>query len=132
MVHIDTDTTTKPGVVRLLVRGELDLAAKRPFTEALACAVRLRRPVEVDLVKVDFIDGSGLSMLMEARRRALSAGRLLTIVEVSRCVRRLIEITNTTDSLPPLPSRPDGREAPVRQEMTGEALGIMGAPAFRT
>jgi anti-anti-sigma factor len=100
MVHIDADTTSEPGVVRLHVRGQLDLLARGVFAEALAWAARLPRPVEVDLGKIDFIDGTGVSMLVEARRRALSAGRGLTIVAASRCVRRLIEITNTADSLP--------------------------------
>jgi anti-anti-sigma factor len=102
MVHIDADTS-EPGVVRLYVYGQLDLLAASAFREAFAWAARLRRPVEVDLDRIDFIDGSGLNMLMEARRRALSAGRRLTIVGASRCVRRLIEITNTADSLPLLP-----------------------------
>jgi anti-anti-sigma factor len=100
MVHIDTDTTTEPGVVRLYVRGQLDLLARGVFGEALVWAGRLRRPIEVDLGKIDFIDGAGLSILVEARRRALRTGRRLTIVGASRCVRRLIEITNMADSLP--------------------------------
>jgi anti-anti-sigma factor len=114
MVHIDADTTTEPGVVRLYVRGQLDLLARGVFGEAVTWAARLRRPVEVDLGKIDFIDGAGLSMLMEARRRALSAGRRLTIIGASRCVRRLIEITNTADSLPLLTRPSTTRRTSVR------------------
>ncbi|HEY3959149.1 MAG TPA: STAS domain-containing protein [Solirubrobacteraceae bacterium] len=114
MVHIDTDTTTEPGVVRLHVRGQLDMLARGVFGEALTWAARLRRPVEVDLGKIDFIDGAGLSLLMEARRRARSAGRRLTIIGASRCVRRLIEITNTADSLPLLPRPPATRRTGAR------------------
>jgi anti-anti-sigma factor len=114
MVHIDTDTTTEPGVVRLQVRGQLDLLARGVLGEALIWAARLKRPVEVDLGRIDFIDGAGLSLLMEARRRALSAGRRLTIVGASRCVRRLVEITNTADSLPLLTRPSATRRTGVR------------------
>ena len=101
MVHIDTDTTTKPRVVRLLVQGQLDLTAVGAFGEALTRATRLRWPVEIDLAQIDFIDGCGLSMLMNAMSRARRAGRELAIVDASRYVRRLIEITDTADRLPP-------------------------------
>jgi anti-sigma B factor antagonist len=128
MVHIDADTTTEPGVVRLQVCGQLDLLARGVFGEALSWAARLRQPVEVDLGKIDFIDGAGLSMLMEARRRALSAGRRLTIVGASRCVRRLIEITNTADSLPLLP-RPSGmRRTVLRAGTNTRARMAAGRP----
>jgi anti-anti-sigma factor len=129
MVHIDADTTTEPGVVRLRVRGQLDLLARGVFGEALTWAARLRRPVEVDLDRIDFIDGAGLSMLMEARCRALSAGRRLTIVGASRCVRRLIEITNTADSLPPLTRVPTTRGMGVRSGGQGRARTAAGRPA---
>jgi anti-anti-sigma factor len=135
MVHIDADTT-EPEVVRLHVRGQLDLLARGVFGEALTWATRLKRPVEVDLGRIDFIDGSGLSILMEARRRASSAGHRLTIVRASRCVRRLIEITNTADSLPllarPSVTRTTGVRggAPTRAR-TAAARPVAGHRPFR-
>jgi anti-anti-sigma factor len=131
MVHIDTDTTTKPGAVRLFVKGQLDLTAVGAFGEALIGATRLRRPVEIHLGKVDFIDGCGLSMLMNAMGRARRAGYELTIVSPSRHVRRLIEITGTADRLPPLLSGPEGRRAKAGGESARKALEAVGPPAFR-
>ncbi len=136
MVHIDTDTTTEPGVVRLHVCGQLDLLARGVFGEALAWAARLKRPVEVDLGKIDFIDGAGLSMLMEGRRRALSAGRRLTIVGASRCVRRLVEITDTDDSLallagPPAARRTGGRGGAQVRARTVTGRPVAGRRPFR-
>jgi anti-anti-sigma factor len=129
MVRIDADTTSEPGVVRLYAQGQLDLDATSSFAEALACAARLRRPIEINLAKIDFIDGSGLSMLMDARSGALRTGRRLTIVDVSRCVRRLIKITDTADRLPPLP--PDPHSRPVGAGK-GEAPEVVSTPTFRT
>jgi anti-anti-sigma factor len=132
MVHIDADTTAKPGVVRLCVQGQLDLGATSSFGEVLAWAARLRRPVEMNLTRIDFIDGSGLSMLMDARSRALRAGHELTIVGVSRCVRRLIEITDTADCLPPIPPDLESRRVGAGKGMTGEAPEAVGSPAVGT
>jgi anti-anti-sigma factor len=128
MVHIDADTTTEPGVVRLQVCGQLDLLARGVFGEALSWAARLRRPVEVDLGQIDFIDGAGLSMLMEARSRALNAGRRLTIIRASRCVRRLIEITNTADSLPLLTRPARIRRTILRNGANARARTAAGRP----
>lgn len=131
MVHIDTDTTTTPGAVRLFVQGQLDLTAVSSFSQALLGATRLRRPVELDLDKVDFIDGCGLSMLMNAMARARRAGFELTIVSASRYVRRLIEMTDTADRLPPLVSRQEGRRAQVDRELARKMLEAVRTPAFR-
>jgi anti-anti-sigma factor len=103
MVHIATDTTTEPETVGVFVRGQLDLTAASAFREGLTRATRTSRAVELHLGRVDFIDGCGLSMLMDAISRARRAGRELRIVDASRCVCRLIDITDTADSLALLP-----------------------------
>jgi anti-sigma B factor antagonist len=126
MVHFDTDT--RPGALRLFVRGQLDMTAESVFNEALISAGRFRRPVELDLSEVDFIDGSGLSILIEAERRARGTGRQLTIVNASRAVHRLIEITGTADRLPPIsapesPAVTSGVDAPGEIVSRTEATG---------
>jgi anti-anti-sigma factor len=103
MVHIATDTTTKREVVGVFVRGQLDLTAASAFREGLARAARASRAVELHLGSVDFIDGYGLSMLMDAIAGARRVGHGLRIVDASRCVCRLIDITDTAASLAPLP-----------------------------
>lgn len=124
MVHIATDTSTKPDAVGLFVRGQLDLTAMSAFRESLMRATRMRRPVEVHLGYVDFIDGCGLSMLMDAIDRARRAGRELRIVDASRCVRRLIEITDTADRLAPLPAT----AATASREHLAGAIRARSAP----
>jgi anti-anti-sigma factor len=131
MVHIDTDTTVMPWTVRLSVRGQLDLTAVAAFGEALTRAIGLRRPVDLDLDMVDFIDGSGLSTLMDATGRARSAGLRLRIVSASRCVRRLIEVTDTADRLPPLVPGARAERAQADRELALKALDAVRRPAFR-
>lgn len=129
MVHIDTDTTTKPDAVQLVVQGQLDFTAVSAFNAALARATRSRHPVELDLAQIDFIDGCGLSILMNATRRARRAGHKLTIVAASRYVRRLVELTDTTDRLPPF--APPGRGSQSDADTARKALEMAPTPAFR-
>jgi anti-anti-sigma factor len=131
MVHIHTDTTSAAKLVRLLVRGQLDLMAVDAFGEALARATRLRWPIDLDLAQVDFIDGSGLSMLMSATSRAQRMGRELRIVDASTCVRRLIEITDTADLLPSLPVCPEGQRVQTEEESVRKPFEALRSPAFR-
>jgi anti-anti-sigma factor len=130
MVHIDTDTTTNPDAVQLQVAGQLDLEAVAALGEALGRAARMGKPVEIHLGGVDFIDGCGLSVLMKAARTSRCAGHELAIVDPSRCVRRLIDLTGTADRLPPLrPAEAIGTDAVEG----APAPAVEGAPtpAFR-
>jgi anti-anti-sigma factor len=105
MVHIATDTSTKPQAVGLFVQGQLDLTAVGVFRESLTRATRMSRVVEIHLGDVDFIDGCGLSVLIDVMARARRAGCGFSIVDASSCVRHLIEITDTADRLAPLPTQ---------------------------
>jgi len=129
MVHIDTDTTTKPTVVRLLVQGQLDLTAAGAFGEALMGAMRLGSSVELDLAQVDFIDGCGLSLLLNGTSRARRAGRELAISSASACVCRLIELTDTAKRLPPLLIEAQG-SARTDERVAGGAIETRRAHAF--
>jgi anti-sigma B factor antagonist len=134
MVHIATDTSTKPRAVGLFVRGQLDLTAVSAFRESLTRATRTSRAVEIHLGDVDFIDGSGLSMLIEAMARARKADYEISIVDASDCVRRLIEITDTADRLAPLPieSVVGRAKADDSEEVARMTSGAVHRYAFRT
>jgi len=129
MVRIDADTTNSRSV-RLRVRGQLDLEATGALGQALARAGMLRRPVALDLGEVDFIDGSGLSLVMDAYSRALCTGCELTIVGASRCVRRLVAITGAADRLPPLREGATSAGALSRGEIVLEERRRVDGSAF--
>jgi anti-sigma B factor antagonist len=114
MVHVDT--ITRRDTLRLAVQGQLDMNAEGVFNGALTRAGRPGQRVEVDLGEVDFIDGSGLSMLIDAQSHAHRAGYEFVIVGASRPVHRLIEIAGATDHLPPI-GAPESRE-PVASTVT--------------
>jgi stage II sporulation protein AA (anti-sigma F factor antagonist) len=80
------------GVV-LTLGGELDLATVALLHEQLDRAMRGRRAVVIDLSGLQFIDSSGLHVLMRAERELRAAGGQLVLVYGSRAVHRVFELT---------------------------------------
>lgn len=86
--------------VRVVVRGEVDLAAEAALRAAFASALELDKSlVDVDLGDVTFLDAAGVGMLMTAVRVAASRGRVLRVSRVASWPRRILEITGTADVL---------------------------------
>jgi PAS domain-containing protein len=56
--------------------------------------------IEVDLGSVEFMDSSGIHMLLRVRRRALDAGGGLDVLAAGPRVVRLLEVTGLTEILP--------------------------------
>ena len=95
----------RSGVVRLGLRGELDISSAPHVSEQLirseqdGCA-----DIMLDLRELTFIDSTGLHALIQAWERARENGHRLLIVGASPDTRRLVELTGTEYLL-------DGREA---------------------
>lgn len=75
------------------VQGSLDLAYAYRFDEALRRAEREGAdPLVVDLRAVEFLDSTGISRLLAARRRARRARHRLVLVRGPERVQRLFAI----------------------------------------
>src|SRR5579859_5904651 len=94
------EVRTENGAPLLSVQGELDLASSPVLEEELA-RVTSERPslVIIDLRELDFMDSTGLSVLIRAHQRAEEAGYRLGIVNGSRQIRRLLTLTGVADRL---------------------------------
>ena len=68
-------------------------------TAALEQVESTQRRGILDLSGVEFIDVTGLRVLLQARERARRAGVELAVVHASRGVRRLLSLTGTTELL---------------------------------
>jgi anti-sigma B factor antagonist len=86
--------------VVLIASGELDLASSPVLDE------QLRRIGEsdvelviVDLRKLEFIDSSGLTVLVKASQRAEEAGKRFALVKGGQQVERLLNLTGVADRL---------------------------------
>lgn len=89
------DITEEPG--RLLVTGELDVVSGARLERLLLDIDDAGRIVLLDLAGVTFVDSTGLRSLLAASRRAQVDGRRLALANPSPVVRRLLDITATSD-----------------------------------
>ena len=114
-------STREGGVERLTPIGELDIATaptlERAFTGVFGDDnVRM---IVVDLTELAFMDSSGLHVVLRMAEACKDADRL-RVINGSRSVERLLDVSGVRDRLPiiashrdplaPLPSRPSRRE----------------------
>jgi anti-anti-sigma factor len=82
------------GTVSLLLEGELDLAGA-PEMEASFAAVEQDEPTRliIDLGRLQFIDSTGLRLLLQADARAREQGYELLLRPGGQAVQRVFEVT---------------------------------------
>ena len=89
------------GQVELLeVKGEIDIASASRLISGLNEAVGdCGHPVVVDLSAVEFIDSTGLALLLNAHRRLARREQGFAVVCGGGPVRRVFEITDMVETL---------------------------------
>jgi anti-sigma B factor antagonist len=94
LVSTDGDRAT------VALRGELDLSGVDRARQAIEEAEAHEAPLLVlDLSELDFIDSTGLEVVLRAARRAHDDGRRLIVQRPSRYIKRLFELTAIDQSL---------------------------------
>ena len=93
----DADVGGAPGVA---VSGEVDIAAVQVLSDALDDAIRDSvGAFVIDLCEVEFLDSSGLSVLLRARALLGQDERALAVVCPPGPVRRLFDVVGVADLL---------------------------------
>jgi anti-anti-sigma factor len=84
----------------IVVRGELDLATS-PELEAQLRKVwdSGNEQLVIDLRELEFMDSTGLSIIVKAHQRLSDEGRQLSIVRGSQQVQRLLDLTGVSERL---------------------------------
>ena len=91
------DVDGAPGVT---VRGEVDLSVATNFEQAVDAAIRDSvGAFVIDLCEVEFIDSTGLGVILRARAVLARDGRALAIVCLPGSVRRLFDVAGVADLL---------------------------------
>src|SRR5256885_14425090 len=86
--------------LRLVVRGDLDLASAREFERAVAVAQSANpTTMTVDLSQLAFLDSRGLRAILTAREACERQGCQLRLIPGEQS-RRLFDMTGLSDSLP--------------------------------
>lgn len=98
--HFSVEAQTEGRECVLLVRGELDLAAASSLDAELDRALGTDASrIVLDLAALEFIDSTGLSVLVRAQQRAHNSGRELGVVNPGPQVERLLNLTGLLERL---------------------------------
>ena len=102
-----SEQETRPGVARVTLHGELDLANAYTFDRRML-DVEARHPsiVLVDLRGLTMLDSAGLARLVSAQRRARRGGWKLVLVRGGKIIQRVLQTTRL-DELLEVTSDPD-------------------------
>jgi anti-anti-sigma factor len=115
MHELRADRESDGEVELLAVSGEIDIAsAPRLITSLNEALGECSMPVVVDLTDVDFMDSTGLALLLNAHRRLARRGQGFAVVCSDGPVRRVFTITDMVETLR---VRPD-REAAVQAALS--------------
>ena len=89
-----TISTTTSGIS---VSGEIDASTVEMLSRHLVPLPGTASDVEIDMSAVEFIDSSGLRVLIQAHQRADADARRLVITNPSSIVARLFEVSGLTE-----------------------------------
>ena len=95
-------TESSEAVERVRVLGEIDLSVVDQLDSEMRRAEATRaRKIELDLDQLDFLDATGIRLLLALDRRSRSNGGRLRIRRASSPqVRRMLELTGVGERLP--------------------------------
>jgi anti-anti-sigma factor len=84
----------------VVVKGELDLASSPELEQRLDELYNSQNGLLVlDLRELEFMDSTGLSVIVSAHQRLAEAGRKLSIVKGPQQVQRLLDLTGLSERL---------------------------------
>ncbi len=100
MTILEVETEEREGLVRVSLRGELDLSTADKVEEELRRVEEATDSLLVlDLSGLTFLDSTGLRVMVTADQRARKAGRGLAIVKGPETVHRVFTITKLDERL---------------------------------
>ena len=96
---VQTHTTER--VITLVLTGELDLVSSPAMERVIDDLSRSDAElIIVDLSGLEFMDSTGLHLLLRVQQRAQEAGRRFALIRGCEAVQRLFDLTGLADSLP--------------------------------
>jgi anti-sigma B factor antagonist len=99
--EIEIETRVVGGRTVLAVSGELDLESAAGLRSAVTAALDAgARELWIDLAGTEFMDSTGVHLLLDTQQRMRALGRRLAIICPHGPVRRVLEITRVDAALP--------------------------------
>jgi anti-anti-sigma factor len=101
MSIIDVTSDERSGVVTVKLVGELDISSASRVERELKRAEKGEPPALVlDLSGLEFLDSTGLRMIVAADQRAREEGRRFALIRGTEAVQRVFRITFLEERLP--------------------------------
>jgi anti-sigma B factor antagonist len=98
--HFRLEVRNEDEATVIAISGELDLASSPTLQEELDRAqASTAGLLIIDLRQLDFMDSTGLSVLVRAHQRADEHGQRLAMVKGPQQVQRLLSLTGVADRL---------------------------------
>lgn len=100
-MDLDVSTREQDGCTVVAATGEVDVFTAPVLDEALSAAVGAGATcLVVDLSGVEFLDSTGLSVLVKALKRVKESGGSLDVVVTAERVAKVFRITGLDASMP--------------------------------
>jgi len=97
---LEVETSEEEGLVRLVLRGELDLSTVSKVEEELRRAEASEPSLLLlDLSELNFLDSTGLRLIVTTDQRAREGGRRVAVVKGPDAVQRVITIIRLDERL---------------------------------
>jgi anti-sigma B factor antagonist len=97
--HLQIDVRHEQGRIVLSVHGELDLASAPLLQSEIESAETTDSALVLDLEDLEFIDSTGLRIILAAHERSRERGHTFALTRGSRQVQRLLSITRAGEHL---------------------------------
>jgi anti-sigma B factor antagonist len=91
-----TEEDREPGCREIHIEGELDLSVADRLKEALESAAPEYAQILIDLERCEFIDSTGIAVIVRARNLMVEQGGRLAVYGPSKQVLRIFTITGLT------------------------------------
>ncbi|MDR6227566.1 anti-sigma factor antagonist [Desmospora profundinema] len=91
------ERTQKANVTTLVVSGEVDAYTAPQLREKLMPLCKADREIHLDLSQVDYMDSTGLGVLIGAYKSLRAQNGRLVLTGISPRLNRLLQITNLTE-----------------------------------
>jgi anti-sigma B factor antagonist len=98
-LHLETVVAHDLTTVHLTVSGEIDVATADDLASAGGQALNRHgvSTLVINMAAVTFMSASGVGALVSINNNARQHGQVVVLVEPSRCVYRILELTGLTD-----------------------------------
>jgi anti-sigma B factor antagonist len=113
-MDLELETSERDGVAILSLRGEIDVYTAPRMRQAIVDLVDAGSlNIVVDMQNVDFLDSTGLGVLVEGLKRVRTRGGNLSIVITQDKILKIFDITGLNKAFPIHSTLEDALKAPV-------------------